>query len=502
MVETIGKQDEELDVLVVGAGISGIGAGVHLQKKCPRHSYAIVEMRENLGGTWDLFRYPGIRSDSDMYTLGYRFKPWSNPKAIADGPSILAYLEETAREYGVDRKIRYGKRVVRAEFSSADARWAVDVRDEASGEVRVIRCKFLFVCTGYYRYEAGHTPEFPGRDRFEGRVVHPQHWTDDIDYTGKKVVVIGSGATAVTLVPAMAGEAEHVTMLQRSPTYVISRPDRDPVADWLRDRVPEEIAHMVNRWKNWGMQQFLFRFSRRFPERARAFLLDEARKAVGDAVDVERHFSPSYDPWDERMCLIPNGDLFDAVKSGQASVVTDTIETFTERGIQLSSGDELEADLVVTATGLHVQLFGGAELVVDGRVVEASSAMAYRAMMLSDVPNLAFAVGYTNASWTLKVDITCDYVCRLLNHMEAGGHDICVPERDPKVREAPLLNLDSGYLKRALNRLPVAGASGPWRVFDNYARERFTLRRASVDDGVMKFSKKRPTARWRRTDAA
>ena len=477
---------EELDVLVVGAGISGIGAGVHLQKRCPTHSYAILEMRERLGGTWDLFRYPGIRSDSDMYTLGYRFRPWDAPQAIADGPSILRYLEDTAREYGVDEKIRYGKKVERAEWSSAHARWTIRVRDLASDTLHTIRCKFLFVCTGYYRYESGFTPEFDGLSRFQGRVVHPQRWTDDIEYAGKRVVVIGSGATAVTLVPSLAKRAAHVTMLQRSPTYVVSRPGRDPLSEWLHGKLPEALTYRINRWKNWSLQQLMFNLSRRFPEQIKEWMVAQVRAEIGDK--AEPHFRPHYAPWTQRVCLIPDGDLFKSINEGRASVVTDEIATFTETGVQLKSGDLIDADLVVTATGLHVQFFGGAEMVVDGEPVHMTDKMAYRSMMLSDVPNMAFTVGYTNASWTLKVDLTCEYVTRLLRHMEEHGHDVCCPESDPTVGRAPLLNLTSGYLSRALDRLPRAGATGPWRVFNSYARERAALRLARVDDGVMQFS--------------
>lgn len=482
------QMPEVLDVLVVGAGISGIGAGVYLERECPGRRYAIVEQRARLGGTWDLFRYPGIRSDSDMYTLGYRFRPWANPQAIADGPSILRYLEDTAREFRVDEKIRYGKKVERAAWSSEEACWTVTMRDAATGATSDLRCKFLFVCAGYYRYEAGHTPAFPGRDRFQGPVVHPQHWTDDIDYANKRVVVIGSGATAVTLVPSLAKTAAHVTMVQRSPTYVVSRPGRDPLAEWLHGKLPDRATYWVNRWKNWGLQQLMFHIARRYPDRARAFMVDQVRKEVGDEA-ADPHFMPTYDPWTQRVCVAPDGDLFTAIREGRASVATGQIETFTERGVQLEDGTHVDADLIVTATGLHVQFFGGAEMLVDGEPVRLSDRLAYRSMMLSDVPNVAFTVGYTNASWTLKVDLTCEYVTRLLNHMEAHGFDICCPVPASDEPRAPLLNLNSGYLTRAMDDLPTAGARGPWRVFNSYARERWHLRRAKIDDGVMQFAK-------------
>jgi cation diffusion facilitator CzcD-associated flavoprotein CzcO len=491
---------EELDVLVVGAGISGIGAAVHLQKRCPTHSYAILEMREHLGGTWDLFRYPGIRSDSDMYTLGYRFRPWDNPQAIADGPSILRYLEDTAREFGVDEKIRYGKKVERAEWSSEHGRWTIRVRDLSTDTLDTIRCKFVFVCTGYYRYDSGFTPAFEGRSQFQGRVVHPQQWTDDVDYAGKRVVVIGSGATAVTLVPSLAKKAAHVTMLQRSPTYVVSRPARDPLSEWLHGKLPDALTYRINRWKNWSLQQLMFNISRRYPAQIKDWMVAQVRAEIGDA--AEPHFRPHYDPWTQRVCVVPDGDLFHAINDGRASVVTDEVATFTTTGLELKSGDVLDADLIITATGLHIQFFGGAEMVVDGEVVDLADTMAYRSMMLSGVPNMAFTVGYTNASWTLKVDLTCEYVTRVLRHMSEHGHDICCPVLDPSVREAPLLNLNSGYLTRALDRLPRAGATGPWKVFNSYARERAALRRAKVDDGVMQFSSVTKGACARTTSAA
>ncbi|MEZ4384147.1 MAG: NAD(P)/FAD-dependent oxidoreductase [Nannocystaceae bacterium] len=480
---------EHLDVLIVGAGISGIGAAVHLQTECPGKRYAILEARARLGGTWDLFRYPGIRSDSDMYTLGFAFRPWSGAKAIADGPSILRYLEETAREYGVDRAIRYGQRMERAAWSSAEGRWRVEVRDAESGALRVITCDFLFACTGYYRYDRGHAPKFPGSERFAGTIVHPQHWPEGLDYAGKKVVIIGSGATAVTLVPELAKEAAHVTMLQRSPTYVISLPAEDRLANLMRGALPERLAYGITRWKKVAVSSLFYRASRRFPRVIRRYLLKEVRRRLPPGFDVERHFTPRYDPWDQRLCVVPDSDLFRALRSGKASVVTDHIDTFTERGIRLASGEAIDADIIVTATGLELQIFGGAQLSVDGRPVVPGETMAYRAMMLSGVPNMAFAMGYTNASWTLKVDLVAAYVCRLLNHMDAKGYTTCTPRRDPAVDEEPILNFSAGYVQRALPELPRAGVKRPWRVFEDYALDRVSLLHGRLEDGAMEFGR-------------
>jgi cation diffusion facilitator CzcD-associated flavoprotein CzcO len=483
-------QTSHLDVLIVGAGISGIGAAYHLQKSCPGKTYAILEGRDRLGGTWDLFQYPGIRSDSDMYTLGYSFRPWTNPKSIADGPAILSYVKETAEAYGIDRKIRYGRRVVAASWSSADARWTVDVKDAASGEVSQLTCAFLFMCAGYYEYEGGYTPDFPGLDRFRGRVVHPQKWTPDIAYDGKRVVVIGSGATAVTLVPELAKKAAHVTMLQRSPTYVTTLPERDPVAGWLRERVPEGPAHAMIRWKNVLMGMAFYSYCRRFPDRAKQLLVGHVRKSLRGTSDVAAHFTPTYNPWDQRVCFVPDGDLFKSIRDGSASVVTDHIETFTETGIRLKSGLELPADLIVTATGLNLKFLGGLALTVDGKQIEPAKTMAYKGMMASDVPNMALAIGYTNASWTLKCELTCEYVCRLLNYMDANGYDRCVPIRkDPSLKEEPLLDFTSGYVQRSMHKFPRQGTFAPWRVYQNYALDRWMLKRGRVDDGVMEFTK-------------
>lgn len=480
---------EHLDVLIVGAGLSGIGAAYHLQTHCPNKSYAILEARESLGGTWDLFRYPGIRSDSDMFTLGYSFRPWTNPKAIADGPAILAYIRETAEAYGIDRKIRYRKKVERARWSSKDARWTIDVRDGATGQLEQLTCSFLFTAAGYYDYDEGYTPELPGRERFRGRIVHPQKWTPDIEWAGKRVVVIGSGATAVTLVPELSRRAAHVTMLQRSPTYVVSMPERDRVANWARALLPSEAAYGITRWKNVLLSMGFYEFCRRFPERAKKLILRQVKERVGAALDVEAHFTPRYNPWDQRLCLVPDGDLFDSIREGRVSVVTDEIESFTEKGLLLKSGRELEADLIVTATGLKLKLFGGIQGEVDGRPVDASKALVYKGMMVSDVPNMAFAIGYTNASWTLKCDLVSEYVCRLLNYMDEHGYTTCVPRRtDGDLREEPLIDFSSGYVQRALDFLPKQGSRAPWKLYQNYALDRLTFRRGRLDDGVMEFS--------------
>ena len=476
-----------LDVLIVGAGLSGIGAAYHLQTKCPRRTYAILEGRERLGGTWDLFRYPGIRSDSDMYTLGYSFRPWTNAKAIADGPSILAYVRETAEAYGIEKKIRYQHRVTRASWSTAEARWTVDVLDGASGETVRFSCSFLFACAGYYDYDEGYTPDIAGRERFTGRVVHPQKWTPDIDYEGKQVVVIGSGATAMTLVPELSKKAAHVTMLQRSPTYIMSAPESDKIANWLRARLPSKAAYAITRWKNVTLGMAFYQYCRRFPAGAKKLLVGQVKKALrGSAEDA--HFTPTYNPWDQRLCLVPDGDLFKSMRDGHVSVVTDQIESFTETGLRLKSGQDLPADLVVTATGLKLKFLGGVTLEVDGKAIEPSKTMTYKGIMCSGVPNLAFAIGYTNASWTLKCDLTSEYVCRLLNYMEARGYSQCCPRRDAQVKEEPLLDFTSGYVQRSIAELPRQGSVTPWKLHQNYALDRVLLRHAPLEDRVLQFS--------------
>lgn len=480
---------EHIDVLVVGAGLSGIGAGYYLQTKCPGKTYTIFEGRSVIGGTWDLFRYPGVRSDSDMYTLGYRFRPWKNAKAIADGPSILEYIRDTASEYGIDRKIRFDHRVHRASWSSRDARWTVEAKVGDTGEIVRITCTFIYLCTGYYDYESGYIPEFNGAERFRGEIIHPQKWPANLDHSGKRVVVIGSGATAVTLVPAMARTAAHVTMLQRSPTYVVNLPSEDRIGNWLRRYLPARAAYFLTRWKNVGLQMFFYGLARKNPEYFRKMVLKGVSKSIGRDYDL-RHFTPDYDPWDQRLCLIPDSDLFDSIKAGKASVVTDHIETFTETGIKLESGEELSADIIVTATGLNLKLMAGLQLVVDDKPVDLSKAMSYKGMMYSDVPNLASAFGYTNASWTLKCDLTGEYVCRLINYMDSNGCVQCTPRRnDPTVVEEPALDFKSGYVQRALHTLPRQGSRTPWRLRQNYALDMLGVRFDRIDDGVMEFAR-------------
>jgi cation diffusion facilitator CzcD-associated flavoprotein CzcO len=482
-------RSEHFDVLVVGAGISGIGAGYHLQTACPGRTYAILEARDQIGGTWDLFRYPGIRSDSDMYTLGYSFRPWKKRRAIADGWSILEYLRETAKEHGIDRKIRFHHRVMRASWSSDEARWTVEAeRGERREPVR-FTCNFLFMCSGYYDYAQGYTPPFAGVERFAGRIVHPQQWTADVDYAGKRVVVIGSGATAVTLVPAMAKTAAHVTMLQRSPTYIVSLPAEDPIASWLGRHLPGRVASGVTRWKNILLGLWFYRLCRRNPTRARALIDRWLRAEFGPDYDLSTHFNPRYNPWEQRVCLVPDSDLFAAMREGRASIVTEQIATFTERGLKLRSGAELEADLIVTATGLNLLFLGGVEVTVDGARVDFTKTYNYKGMMFSDVPNLALAVGYTNASWTLKAELICRYVCRLLNHMERTGTRQCTPRRRDASDEAvPFLDLTSGYVQRSIHLFPKQGAKVPWKLHQNYALDLLLLRHGKVDDGVMEFS--------------
>jgi cation diffusion facilitator CzcD-associated flavoprotein CzcO len=481
---------ENVDVLIIGAGISGIGAAHHLQERCPGKSYAILEAREAIGGTWDLFRYPGIRSDSDMHTLGYRFRPWTAAKSIADGESILDYVRATAREGGIDRNVRFGHRVVSASWSSEDARWTVTAERDGDSPV-TFSCGFLMNCSGYYRYDQGYTPEFPGIEEFKGKVIHPQHWPEEPDYAGKRVVVIGSGATAVTLVPAMAEDAAHVTMLQRSPSYILSVPGEDPVAEVLRKVLPPRAAYPVVRWKNVLLQSLTYRLSRSRPNFVKKILRKGVVAALPEGYDVDTHFNPKYKPWDQRLCMVPDGDLFKSISNGSAEIVTDQIETFTAGGIKLQSGKELEADVIVTATGLNLLFLGGMRIDVDGEEIEQSQLLAYRGMMLGDVPNLAFTIGYTNASWTLKADLVAEYLCRLLNHMDANGYDICVPHlSDPSVTPEPILDFSSGYVLRSVADLPKQGSKEPWKLRQNYAVDLRKLRYAPLEDGAMQFKRK------------
>jgi cation diffusion facilitator CzcD-associated flavoprotein CzcO len=481
---------EHLDVIVVGAGISGIGAGYHLQNECPGKSYAILEAREAIGGTWDLFRYPGVRSDSDMYTLGFPFRPWDSESSLADGQSILTYLRDTASEYGIDQKIRFRHRVERATWSSQEDRWTVEARRTDTGETVRFTCGFLFMCSGYYRYEEGYTPEFPGTERFTGRIVHPQFWPEDLDYSGQRVVVIGSGATAVTLAPAMADEAAHLTMLQRSPSYVLSIPGQDPLARMLRRFLSPQRAFDLVRWKNVLVQRAFYQLSRSRPHLVKRLLRKGVERQLPPGFDVDRHFTPRYNPWDQRVCFVPDGDLFQAVARNRVSIVTDEIETFTETGIRLVSGQEIEADLIVTATGLNLQPIGGADLVVDGQPVELPNAMVYKGCMLSGVPNFALSFGYTNASWTLKADLICQFVTRLLNHMERRGYSRCTPEnQDPTVAETPFVDFTPGYFLRSMHMLPKQGSKLPWRLHQNYIRDVHLIKRSPLEDGALQFER-------------
>lgn len=481
---------EHFDVVVVGAGISGIGAGYYLQARCPDRSYVILEGREAVGGTWDLFRYPGIRSDSDMYTLGYAFRPWTEAKAIADGPSILNYVNETARMYGIDRHIRFRHHVKRAAWSTPDARWTVEA-ETPEGTV-TYTCNFLHMCSGYYNYARGHSPEFAGSESFAGRIVHPQFWPQDLDYSDKRVVVIGSGATAVTLVPAMSDKAAHVTMLQRSPTYVVSRPAEDKLANTLKRYLPAKLAYALVRWRNVLFQMFFYNLARKRPEKTKERLLQMVRDEMGPDYDVGTHFTPRYNPWDQRLCLVPDADLFESLRQGKASVVTDRIERFVPEGIKLESGDVLPADVIVTATGLELQVLSDVVFTVDGAPVDLSKTFNYKGMMFSDVPNLASSFGYTNASWTLKADLTCAYVCRLLNTMKARGLRQVTPRvtGEPMAPE-PFLNFSSGYVTRAMEKFPKQGTRKPWKLHQNYAKDLLTLKFGSVDDG-MEFSNPPP----------
>lgn len=481
---------EQVDVLIVGAGLSGIAAGYYLQTHCPRKRYAILEARDAIGGTWDLFRYPGVRSDSDMYTLGYSFRPWPERKAIADGPSIRTYVRETAAEFGIDQKIRFQHRVRHLAWSTEEARWTVDVERGPDQEHVQFTCSFLFMCTGYYDYDHGYTPHWPGIERFQGRIVHPQQWPEDWAEAGKRIVVIGSGATAVTLVPALAARAAHVAMVQRSPTYIVSRPSEDALGTWLHQRFPARLAGQLTRWKNIALGMYFYGLARRRPEQVRQTILQLTREQLGPAYFVERDFTPRYNPWDQRLCLVPDGDLFHAIKAGKASIVTDTIDTFTETGIRLASGQELEADIIITATGLTMRLMAGVGLDVDGAPVDLGRTLTYKGIMYSDIPNLAQVIGYTNASWTLKCELTVGYVCRLLNYMDAHGYTVCLPKRPEGMRgDESAVALTSGYVERARASLPRQGARRPWRTYNNYLRDLMIMRFGPLNDGTMRFAR-------------
>ena len=484
---------EHVDVVVVGAGLSGIGAGYHLQTMSPDRSYVILEGRDSLGGTWDLFKYPGVRSDSDMHTLGFSFKPWTEAKSIADGPSILKYLKQTVSQFGIDKHIRYGQLVTKAQWSTDDAQWTVTSTNKATGATNTYTCSFLFMCSGYYSYKKGHTPEFTGRERFKGTIVHPQEWPTDLDYAGKRVVVIGSGATAVTIVPSMADKAAHVTMLQRSPTYMVSRPDHDVLANRMRKVLPPKMAYNLTRFKNTWRQQLVYNKTRTDPNKVKQLLLGGIQLELGADFDIAKHFTPNYNPWDQRLCLVPNGDFFKAMRDGKASVVTDHITSFTETGIQLASGEHLEADIIVTATGLELVTLGEMDFFVDGNQVDFAKTWTYKGFAYSDIPNMASTFGYINASWTLRSDLTAEYVCRLLNHMRKKGVAQCTPrlrEQDRNMKERPWIDgFSSGYMQRMMHRMPRQGDHEPWINPQNYRRDKKMFKHSPIDDGVMQFSK-------------
>ena len=476
------------DIVIIGAGLSGIGGACHIARQMPEKSYTILESRGAMGGTWDLFRYPGIRSDSDMHTLGYSFKPWKHQKAIADGPSILSYINETAQEYGVDQHIQYHQRVTKISWSKATSLWTLTI--SSNDQLSEITCRVIYSCTGYYRYDKGYTPEFDGVENFQGQFIHPQHWPEQLDYAGKRVVVIGSGATAVTVVPAMAQTAGHVTMLQRSPTYVLSRPDTDTASLTMRKYLPEQLAYTLTRWKNVTLQALTFGLSRRWPKAIKRLLLRWTQKELGDDFDVNTHFNPHYKPWDQRLCLVPNSDLFTALREGSASVVTDHIKTFTKDGIELQSGDHLPADIVVSATGLELLALGGMEVEVDGQLIDLKDTVGYRGMMLTDIPNFIIATGYTNASWTLKCDLTSEYLCRIIKHMDKQNYHYCMPRNtDDSMQLVDFIDLRAGYIDRAMKDFPKQGSHSPFKLYQNYLLDILSLRYGSLKDKALEYGR-------------
>jgi len=476
-----------MDVLIIGAGISGIGVARYLLKTHPARRFQILEARDRIGGTWDLFRYPGIRSDSDLYTFGYEFKPWTNDKSIADAASILAYLDETVNENGIQRHIRYSQRVISANWLSAQGCWEVEIDDVALGTRRKVTCTWLFSAGGYYRYDQGFTPKFEGITRYRGQIIHPQHWPEQLDYSGKRVLVIGSGATAVTLVPAMADKAQHVTMLQRTPTYILSVPAKDPLAHAIRKVLPTDTAHALIRRKNIQFSRGIWHLSQRYPDIVRSIIRARNKQSLPDGYLVDVHFNPPYNPWDQRLCAVPDGDLFRAIGERKASIVTDQIETFTASGVQLKSGRTLDADIIITATGLNIQLFGGIKLYKDGVAIALNESIAYKGMMLSNVPNFAFAIGYTNASWTLKVGLVCEHFCRLLSYMDERGVQVCQPVAPAQIKTRPLLDFGAGYVQRALADMPQQGVSAPWLMSMDYFKDIKLLRKGTVYDRALQF---------------
>lgn len=484
-------KNTQVDVLIIGAGLSGIGAACHLRRESPSKTFAIIERRKAMGGTWDLFKYPGIRSDSDMFTLGYNFKPWKGTKVLAGGADIKKYIEEAAKEYKVADHVHFGLKGEKLEWSTENAQWTLTALNEETGEAETFTANFVIGCTGYYNYDSGYTPEFPGLDKFKGQLVHPQKWPENFDYSGKKVVVIGSGATAITLVPSMADEAGHVTMLQRSPTYVASIPSVDPVSETLRKFMPMSMVYAAGRARNISLQRLIFKLCKQRPTTMRRLLLGQIKRRMGSDFDM-KHFTPKYNPWDQRLCVVPDSDLFKTIKSGKASVETDEIDTFTAKGIKLKSGKELEADIVITATGLDLQMLGGMGIIVDGKEVQPNETMSYKGIMLSGVPNMGMVFGYTNSSWTLKADLANQYYCRLINHMDEKGWKQCMPvDTEGVMTDQDFLGLESGYVKRVSHRLPRQGAKSPWDVVNNYFQDLPRLKLGKLDDGAMEFSQRK-----------
>ncbi|WP_180056750.1 MULTISPECIES: NAD(P)/FAD-dependent oxidoreductase [unclassified Acinetobacter] len=483
--------EKQVDILIVGAGISGIGLAAHLSKHSPQRSFEIIERRESFGGTWDLFKYPGIRSDSDMSTFGFNFKPWQKASVLADGSSIKGYLAEVIDEFKLKQKIHFQHRVISANYDSQSHKWSVVIEDDKQKQQTWV-ANFVFGCTGYYNYDQGFQPEFPNQSDFKGTFIHPQHWPENFNYAGKKVVIIGSGATAITLVPAMAkGGAGHVTMLQRSPTYIASIPSVDMIYDKMRKVLPEDVAYKLTRARNIGVQRAVYAVAQKQPKLLRKFLLKSIEMQLKGKVDM-KHFTPDYNPWDQRLCVVPDGDLFKILREGRASVETDQIEKFTETGIQLKSGKHLDADIIVSATGLNIQILGGIKATIDGQPLNTSQHMLYRGVMVSDVPNMAMIIGYINASWTLKVDIASEYICKLINHMDKNGYDQVLPQGDATelMEDTVMGSLSSGYIARAADVMPKQGKHAPWKVSNNYLADRKELKQASFDDGVLKFEKK------------
>ncbi|MFT6011613.1 MAG: monooxygenase [Candidatus Azotimanducaceae bacterium] len=481
------QEIESIDVLIIGAGLSGIGAACQLRRNCPDHSFMILESRAASGGTWDLFRYPGIRSDSDMYTYGYGFRPWRDKSSIADGDKILRYIREAAAEYDVEQHIRYQRKVVAASWSTADKRWQITAECGDTGEQVTISCRFIFSCSGYYDYEQGYTPEFAGIDDFKGLVIHPQHWPDGLDYCGKHVIVVGSGATAVTLVPAMSKDTASLVMLQRTPTYIAEVPAEDAMAEKLRKWMPYDWASRLTRWKKVLFQIYIYNLSRRKPQALRKLLLGQVRQALGTDYDVATHFTPNYNPWDQRLCAVPDGDMFTAIREGRAEVVTDHIDKFNSNGIRLKSGKQLEADIVILATGLNLKFAGGVQYSIDAKTLSLTEQFIYRGMMFSDMPNIAFTVGYTNSSWTLKADLTGNYVCRLLNKMKRGGYETVTPRMKGALDEMPLLDFEAGYVLRARDQFPKQGNRMPWKNYQNYIKDFISLRFGKLRDKELEF---------------